>query len=314
MYYPYLRAKQYELKALKEFSAEHVGQNSITPILEPVKQQPNALNTAINEMLTNGLKFALILNPKDGDFKHPTVSFDMWHQNDRLMSNKIGWIPAFLYSKRDAEEILSLITKYEIEHAMIIFRTSMDIEDENAWNIINNSSIKYVVNSFGSTVSRRLRSRLKNTGRQIIRLDDCFRSKVRNADYSLEVDEFFSEEPFFYAEEGNLDGYSDYTTLPSEYIEGGMLPYALVIHLSYQKNEEQLYVHHFVSDSNETKNDIRGKFREAARKVAPFYEDKTKTAAVTEIIAKANDPEGYPGLGYLKKLSVKNHLELILSL
>ena len=25
MYYPYLRAKQYELKALREFSAEHKG-------------------------------------------------------------------------------------------------------------------------------------------------------------------------------------------------------------------------------------------------------------------------------------------------
>lgn len=314
MYYPYLRAKQYELKALREFSAEHIDQNSITPILEPVKQQPNALNIAIDEMLANSLKFALILNPRNGDFKHPTVSFDMWHQNDKLMSNKEGWIPAFLYSKHNADEILSLITEYEIGHAMIIFRTCMDIDDETAWNIINNPAIKYVVNSFGSTVSRRLRSRLKDTGRQIIRLDDCFKSKVRNADYSLEVDELFSEEPFFYAEEGNLDGYSDYTTLPSEYIEGGMLPYALAIHLSYKKNEEQLYVHHFVSDSNETNNDIRGKFREAARKVAPFYEDKTKTAAVEEIIAKANDPEGYPGLGYLKKLSVKNHLELILSL
>lgn len=314
MYYPYLRAKQYELKALREFSAEHIDQNSITPILEPVKQQPNALNIAIDEMLANSLKFALILNPRNGDFKHPTVSFDMWHQNDKLMSNKEGWIPAFLYSKHNADEILSLITEYEIGHAMIIFRTCMDIDDETAWNIINNPAIKYVVNSFGSTVSRRLRSRLKDTGRQIIRLDDCFKSKVRNADYSLEVDELFSEEPFFYAEEGNLDGYSDYTTLPSEYIEGGMLPYALAIHLSYKKNEEQLYVHHFVSDSNETNNDIRGKFREAARKVAPFYEGKTKTAAVEEIIAKANDPEGYPGLGYLKKLSIKNHLELILSL
>ena len=40
MYYPYLRAKQYELKALREFSIEHKGQNSIVPILEPVKQQP----------------------------------------------------------------------------------------------------------------------------------------------------------------------------------------------------------------------------------------------------------------------------------
>ena len=35
---------------------------------------------------------------------------------------------------------------------------------------------------------------------------------------------------------------------------------------------------------------------------------------VEELILKANDSNGYPGLGYLKKLSIKNHLELILSL
>lgn len=313
MYYPYLRAKQYELKALREFSREHKEQNSITPILEPVKQQPNALNLAIDEMLTNELKFALILNPKEGDFKHPTIRFDAWFQHERLMENKEKWIPAFLYSRRNVHDILLIIDEYELEHAMIIFRTCMDMEDEDAWEIINNRSTGYVVNAFGSTISRRLRSKLKETGKQIIRLDDCFKSRVRNADYALEVDELFSEEPFFYAEEG-LDGYSDYATLPSEYIEGGMLPHALVIHLSYKKNEEQLYVHHFVSDSNDSNSDIRGKFREAARKVAPFYVGKAQTEAVREVIEKANDPEGYPGLGYLKKLSVKNHLELILSL
>ena len=314
MYYPYLRAKQYELKAIREFSVEHKEQSSIAPILEPVKQQPNALNLAIDEMLTNGLKFALILNPKDGDFKHPTVHFDAWWQNEKLMENKDKWIPAFLYSKRNFSEVQSIINEYNLDHAMIIFRTCMDIDDKDAWGIINNQSIEYIVNSFGSTISRKLRSELKKTKKKIIRLDDCFKSKVRNADYALDDDELFSEEPFFYAEEGNLDGYSDFTTLPSEYIEGGMLPYALAIHLSYKKNEEQLYVHHFVSDSNETNSDIRGKFREAARKVAPFYVDKVQTEAVKEIIAKANDSEGYPGLGYLKKLSVKNHLELILSL
>ncbi len=314
MYYPYLRAKQYELKALREFSAEYKEQHSITPILEPVKQQPNALNLAIDEMLANGLKFALILNPKDGDFKHSTVHFDAWKQNESLIENKDHWIPAFLYSRHNASEISAIIEEYNLSHAMIIFRTCMDMDDAIAWEIINNQTVEYIVNSFGSTISRRLRSRLKETGKQIIRLDDCFKSRVRNADYALEVDELFSEEPFFYAKEGHLEGYADYTTLPSDYIEGGMLPYALVIHLSYRKNEEQLYVHHFVSDSNTTNSDIRGKFREAARKVAPFYEDKTQTEAVKELIAKADDSEGYPGLGYLKKLSVKNHLELILSL
>ena len=159
MYYPYLRAKQYELKALREFSVEHKGQNSIIPILEPVKQQPNALNLAIDEMLTNGLKFALILNPKDGDFKHPTVHFNAWFLNEKLMDNKNCWIPTFLYSKRNAHEILSIIDEYKLGNAMIIFRTCMDMDDESAWGIINKESVGYIVNSFCSTISRRLRSK-----------------------------------------------------------------------------------------------------------------------------------------------------------
>jgi hypothetical protein len=38
------------------------------------------------------------------------------------------------------------------------------------------------------------------------------------------------------------------------------------------------------------------------------------TKAVSELIDKAEKDYGYPGLGYLKKLSIKNHLELIKSL
>lgn len=284
------------------------------PILEPVKQQSSALKVALDEMLDNRMKFALILNPKDGDFKHPTVHFDVWLDNEKLKIHNDGWIPAFIYSRRYADEITSLASKYNLSNAMIIFRTCIDVDDTDAWNIINNPAFGYVVNSFGSTISRRLRRQLKDTGRRIIRLDDCFKSKLRNADYADEEDEFFTEEPFFYDTEEQLDGYSDYTSLPSNYVEGGMLPYALAIHLTYKRNEEQLYVHHFVSDSNETNSNIHGKFREAARKVAPFFKDRKQTDAVQELIARADESDGYPGLGYLKKLSVKNHLELIFSL
>lgn len=314
MYYPYLRAKQYELKALTEFSAEHKGQASIVPILEPVKQQINTLNTAIEEMVENGMMLALILNPKDGDFKHATVQFDPWSQLEKLDTFRGKWIPAFLYTKRYASEIASAVAERHLDNVMIIFRSCMDMEDADVQKLLENDSVKYVVNAFGPTVSRRLRKELTAKGKKVIRLDDCFKSKTRNADYALEDDEFFSEEPFFFSEEEKLDGYSDYTTLPSEYIEGGMLPYALAIHLSYRKNEDQIFVHHFVSDNNKTNTDMRGKFREAASKVAPFFANKDKNDAVLELIDKANDPDGYPGLGYLKKLSVKNHLEVILSI
>lgn len=313
MYYPYLRAKQFELKALREFSDEHAKQDKIIPILEPVKQQTSALSLAIDELISNGLKFALILNPLDGDFKHLTVNFDLWKIKENLTQD--NWIPALLFSRNEEEQIyLDIIRENSFEDVMIIFRNGIDIDDEVAWNIINNENVRYIVNAFGVSPSRRLRNKLKETGKQIIRLDDCFKSRLRNADYALDIDEFFSEEPFFYDEDDFFVGYSDYTPLPSDYVEGGMLPYALVIHLTYRKNEDQLYVHHFVSDSNETNSDVRRKFREAAQKVEPFFRDKPRTTAIEEIIVKANDPDGYPGLGYIKKLSIKNHLDLIFSI
>lgn len=77
MYYPYLRGKQFELLALRDFSHENPNNEKIVPIIEPVKQQFNGLNTAISAMLNNGLKFAIILNPKDGDFKHQNVNNDI---------------------------------------------------------------------------------------------------------------------------------------------------------------------------------------------------------------------------------------------
>ena len=92
-----------------------------------------------------------------------------------------------------------------------------------------------------------------------------------------------------------------------------MLPYAIAIHLTYLKYEDQIYVHHFVSDNNYDQTNIRGKFREAAIKIEPFYRDGryVHTSAVDELIEKANSDNGYPGLGYIKKLSLMNHLELI---
>ena len=48
MYYPYLRAKQFELKAIREFSEKRPDETKIVTILEPVKRQPNALKLAIS--------------------------------------------------------------------------------------------------------------------------------------------------------------------------------------------------------------------------------------------------------------------------
>lgn len=315
MYYPYLRAKQFELKALREFSEEHSGSN-IVPILEPVKKQSVALERAVEDMMRNKMRFALVLNPTDGDFKHDTVSFGAWLEESKLLLNGsqgIDWIPAFICTRKLLDDIPSLIKKYQLNNVMLVFKSCMDMEDPKVSNLVNDPRVEFVVNAFGAVGSRRLNTILKRTGKKIIRLDDCFKTRTRNADYALEDDELFSEEPFYYMNDG-YDGFSDYTTLPSDYVEGGMMPYAVAIHLSYKKDDDRLNVHHFVSDSNESNINVRGKFQEAACKIGPFFDGKEQTSSVKELIAKAEDPDGYPGLGYLKKLSVKNHLELIASI
>jgi hypothetical protein len=313
MYYPFLRAKQYELKALREFAEANIGQRCIAPIIEPVKMDTKNLDVAMTDLINSECKFALVLNPQNGDFKHPTVSFDSWTNNETLMQRMEEWIPAFIYSKGESSNILRFIDSHNLGNVMMIFLSCLDAEDESAWSLINSGHVHYVVNDFGSA-SRRLKSMLIATGREIISLNSCFKTKNRNADYAQNVDEFFTDEPFFYIQD-QLSGYSDYTTLPSEYIEGGMLPYSLAIHFTYKRPDDTIYVHHFVSDTNFTADNVRGKFKEAADKVVEFYQGRDSlTSAVRDLIEKASSPNGYPGLGYLKKLSILNHLEVIKSL
>ncbi|MBT4709725.1 MAG: sce7725 family protein [Flavobacteriaceae bacterium] len=44
MYYPYLRARQFELIALREYAQQRGNNNLITPIIEPVKKTFNSFS------------------------------------------------------------------------------------------------------------------------------------------------------------------------------------------------------------------------------------------------------------------------------
>ena len=308
MYFQYLRGKQYELLALRDFAIGNRSKEKVVPIIEPVKQQFGGLNTAISTMLDSGLQFAMILNPKDGDFKHPNVNNDILGNLTSLACTHDGWIPAYIY-KRNVNVLLNHIDQNNLQQVMIILPNGADVNDEGLMDFLRNERVSYVVN--GNNGNRSTRTRLLRLNKQIISLEDRFKSKPRNADYADPDDEFFSDDFAYYNTDG-LYGFSDYTSLPKDFIEGGMMPYAIAIHLTYQKADDQIFVHHFVSDNNFDQSNVRGKFHEAAIKIAPFYSNGiAHTTAVDELIEKASQEDGYPGLGYIKKLSILNHLELI---
>ena len=189
-------------------------------------------------------------------------------------------------------------------------RNMFDVDNVDVMTLLSNSKVRWIVNDFGNMVMRRTKHALLEIGKEVIVLEDCFKTRKRNTDYSDSVDEPFSEMFYYYRDE-EFSGFSDYTALSSEFIDGGMLPYAIAIHLTYERAEDQIYIHHFVSDTNYDQSNVRLKFAEAARKIEPFFRDIARTSAVSELIDRADASDGYPGLGYLKKLSVKNHLELV---
>ena len=310
MYYPYLRGKQFELLALREFSNEYKNNSKIVPIIEPVKKQVNGLNAAALSMIENGMKFAVILNPSDGDYKHTGIDNDILMSLTALTDDRDHWIPAYIY-KHNGKTLLEHAKQNNLSNLMIIFPSGADVNDEVLMEFLSKDEVAFVVSGNLSN-NRSARGRLLRLGKALISLEDRFNERPRNADYANEVDEIFSEDFAYYKNDG-LAGFADYTPMAKDFIEGGMLPYAIAIHLTYQKSDDQIFVHHFVSDNNFDQSNIRGKFHEAAVKIAPFFNNNGlyHTSAVDELIRRADSDDGYPGLGYIKKLSVKNHLELI---
>lgn len=313
MYFPYLRAKQFELLAIREFAQED-SEKRIFPILEPVKKTFNSLNKALDIFVNYNLNFSIILNPKVGDiFNDATLG-------GHLMSNYIldnlsesikdseNFHPAFIVLNNTSYRALSdYINEKGLDNILLIINSIGNPDDVDFQELCNDERVKFLV---FETINRSLKRRLLNSGKNIVNLKDSFNTQKRNVDYENISDELFSEEHAFFADD-SFYGFSDYTTIGRDYIEGGRLPYAVAIHLTYKKTQEQIWIKHFVSDTNDDNSNIQGKFGEAAEKAVEFIDRENMHYLACEELRKYYHEQSYPGLGVIKKISIKNHLELV---
>ncbi|OZE30227.1 hypothetical protein CH256_15035 [Rhodococcus sp. 05-2254-6] len=141
-----------------------------------------------------------------------------------------------------------------------------------------------------------------------IRWKDHFTKLQRNIDYVDRPEQLFSADAI-YLEEENWDGLSDYQTVGQGFNEGGRLPWAVVIHLTYQKKPGgPIFISHFCSDSNDDASDTAGKFGEALAKLVKFtVTNKLSNPAIAAFRTHLEN-DSFPGLGTVKKLSVQNHI------
>lgn len=304
MYYPFLRARQFELIALRELATEDATQGVIIPVLEPVKETHNNLTLAHKVFQDKNQTAYLIVNPTIGELAGDS-SFYLEYLSE-LENSK--FIPAFHY-RNNSEFINQSIKSFGLSDCMIICQNDVNPDDSEFKQLVAKVEVSSV-NLNDPNRNRTLHRFIKGLNKNYIRLDDLFEKQARNSDY-LEIQEHrFSEEHIYYIEDG-FNGFSDYTVLPSEYIDGGSTPRAVVIHLTYLNGENQIWIRHFTSETNDSISNVQGKFAEAAAKAVAYCRQRDlNNSAISELVSYY-DNEHYPGLGTVKKISIKNHLLVI---
>lgn len=305
MYYPFLRARQFELISLRELAFENIIQGYITPVLEPVKEAFNNLNLAHKIFEEKGLRPFLIVNPLVGELPGDT----------NIFLDYLGTIvnchfqPAFHY-KNNRVYIVNAIENKHLDNCLLIAYENFN-DDDNLRALCSHKSITHIM-VFQPHMYRGLDRFIKTLNKNYIRLDDVFEKQLKNADFLDIPAHKFTEENLYYLEDG-FKGFSDFTVLPSEYIDGGSTPRAVVIHLTYinQAKENQIWIRHFTSDTNDSIANVQGKFAEAASKASSFCQTEGLTnSAIAELTTYFNEGK-YPGLGTVKKISIKNHLIIV---
>src|SRR5690606_38837063 len=126
MYYPILRARQFELIMLRELAKEGVLKDYILPILEPVKESHNNLNLDLRKFGQTNQQAYLIVNPKYGQRYGDTLHYlEYSHSLEEWL-----FIPAFYYANNHTY-IEENIEKYGWKDVMLLCGNDISLEDDN---------------------------------------------------------------------------------------------------------------------------------------------------------------------------------------
>ena len=310
MYFPFFRGKQFELLAIRELSA-FVSSDYVFPIIEPVKRSTNALKVALDSLVQHNVKFVTIINPTCGEFVKNSQDIV-----DFLNTNYSGYKDCYrgviISNKSSFTDIENLIEDTTYQYFFIYTGVPVDIQDiiDKLSNVPQVIGHVFDTDNFPNVHCRKIKRRHP---KYCVCLKDCF-NKCKNADYP-EI-ELFSEQHLDYANEACC-GFSDYLIAGKEYSETGGPAFAITLHLTFfdRSNEDIMYIYHFVSDSTETSKDPAGKFLESLNKMI-YAIDNPKigtefNSLACEEFRRLNSEQHYPGLGYLKKLSMLHHVQII---
>ncbi|MEB5838799.1 sce7725 family protein [Pantoea dispersa] len=298
MYCPLVRGKQFELIALREL-ADLLSPQYFKPIIEPVRDNYSPLLKTIECLNNRNIEPIVIINPCLGDFKTEPLIID-----DILLklNPNIKYTPCYGIKEHD-NHIYESLNKKQGRKAAYVY----DKIDSRIVPILNECEYSIVPIDAPTGALRKLKN--------IILMDDPFQKKRKNADYLNES--YFSDIHTSYKNKGiDVLGFGDYTIVGSEFSESGGPAYVVTIHMSYidEENFDAMSVKHFSSEDNGSLVDPGGKFLEALQKFVIFDHDNPNIFDDTdgkEELHKLFKNKQFSGLGIVKKIAIKHHIETL---
>ncbi|APZ91064.1 sce7725 family protein [Fuerstiella marisgermanici] len=308
MYYPYFRGKQYELITIRE-SAPVLAGAGFVPIIEPVRSEIGGLRKSFDAIRSAGVSAVLISNPQHGEFSTNGAKLAEFLEHELRTNDRLS-VGLLLTENMRAGDVIEACERNAGSDVVLVHAGYTDAKGlmANPDDTANVSADIFLESACGKLYRRHFRDHPKK-----ILVRDGFERR-RGRDHP-DGAEFFSDLHITFEEE-NMDGFGDFLIVGDEFLEGGGPAYTIVIHLTFidDERDEAMYISHFKSKRQDTPKDPAGKFAEALQKLMNVLDSGRSKFAETSAIAEFRDLHArghYPGLGYVKKLSMKHHIETL---
>lgn len=308
MYHPYFRGKQFELITIRE-SAKLMADARFVPIIEPVKESLGGLEKTLKAICDTGGKAIVIVNPYHGDHQEDGASITQLLQDDYIGNDAIsaGILLRSHTSLFDATACYGAHKDHNPTFVHAGFTAQKAFADFLGDDLA--ASHHVFVEEHANTLYRK-----HFDGSTRVLLRDGFK-RQKNAEYAKIPFEEFSELHLTFGDM-NMAGFGDFLMVGDSYSEGGGPAYAVAIHLTYidPDNDDVMYIYHFVSTTNDTPTDPAGKFSQALKKLIDkldIGDSKLFESSAIKEFRELHSKGHFPGLGYVKKLSMKHHIETL---
>ena len=306
MYHPYFRGKQYELITVREM-APVLSELDFRPIIEPVRETLSGLHKGLDAVVEANGRAIVIVNPHHGDLSGGAEELS------ELLKEKFLDLPgicAGILLKQDMSPADAMkIHKAHEGHAPVFIHAGF-AEPKALMEHLGQPLTEQCHIFLDKYCGKLYQRHFKGSHRVLVK--DGFQRK-KNREY--ELIEPFSDLHATFGDEG-MDGFGDFLIVGDDYSESGGPAYAIAIHLTFidPDQDDSMLIYHFVSDRQDTPKDPAGKFAEALAKMMAVLNRRGCKVLETDAVKEFRELHRnghFPGLGYVKKLSMNHHIETL---